>query len=679
MVTVVCLCVPVRAAPVFGKKMKLRQPDGRLVEVRVWGDEYYQIVESLDGYTLARDPVSRSICYAKPSKPSDDKQELISSGIVLGQPVPESLGLRHHLRHPPAVVRKQVSAARAAYSPVAGGGALQVAGTGEPIPATTSTGIVEGICLLVDFSDDPGTIAPQTVSDFCNQVGYNGFDNNGSVRDYFHDVSMGNLTYTNFVPQQYHRALHTKAYYDDPEVAYGTRARELITEALNALESAGFDFSNFDADEDGKIDAINCFYAGTTTSGWAAGLWPHCGMISFTADGVSANRYQISDMGDELCLDTFCHENGHMLCNWPDLYDYGFDSEGIGKFCLMSNMASTTNPVQPCGYLKYIAGWTQTTLLVSHETGLSITSGQNQLYKFAHPTYTNEYYLLENRQKIGRDQALPDAGLAIWHIDTYGSNDYQQQLAQLHYQVTLLQADGRWDLERNRNAGDNTDLWKSPGYTMCGSQTNPNTNWWEGTVSGLGLSQISDSGPTMTFTFGSAAIVLNTYEIQHILYPGSSVPEDLFTIANLSTIVPMDYTIGCTAQWLTATPLAGSSQGEADTIVLSYDNASIQYWPSGHYGAVLSVFSDDAQNSPQSILVQLIIGSVGADLDADTDVDQTDYGLLQACMSGFGIRQTDPECTKADLDDDGDVDRDDVTVFMGCLSGSGTPADLDCE
>ena len=32
--------------------------------------------------------------------------------------------------------------------------------------------------------------------------------------------------------------------------------------------------------------------------------------------------YQITDMGNRLTLGTFCHENGHMVCDFPDLYPY---------------------------------------------------------------------------------------------------------------------------------------------------------------------------------------------------------------------------------------------------------------------------------------------------------------------------------------------------------------------
>ncbi|MCG8697295.1 MAG: hypothetical protein MI922_04520, partial [Bacteroidales bacterium] len=41
------------------------QPDGSPVPVRVWGDEFYQHVESPDGHTLVRNKQSRWICYAE--------------------------------------------------------------------------------------------------------------------------------------------------------------------------------------------------------------------------------------------------------------------------------------------------------------------------------------------------------------------------------------------------------------------------------------------------------------------------------------------------------------------------------------------------------------------------------------------------------------------------------------
>jgi M6 family metalloprotease-like protein len=673
------ICHQASAAPVFGKKMTLRQPDGQLVEVRIWGDEFYQVVESLDGYALTRHPASNAICYARVS---DDKRQLVSTGVRLGAGNPHALGLTKHERISPQAVSNQVAAAKAAYTPGAAKGRLRVAADGQPIPATTSTGNILGVCLIVDFSDDVGTISPSMVSSFCNDVGFTGFGNNGSVRDYFNEVSEGHLISVNHVPQQYYRASRPKTYYDDPAATYGTRARELVVEALNALEASGFDFSQHDADHDGKIDAINCYYAGTTTSGWASGLWPHSSTLTFSADGVTGFRYQISYMGNQLKLDTFCHENGHMLCNWPDLYDYDFDSYGVGRYCLMCDSASETNPVQPCAYLKYLAGWAETTLLITGQVGLPLPAGENRLYKLEHPTKTNEYFLVENRQQTGRDQALPDSGLALWHIDTEGSNDFQQRTSLYHYEATLVQADGRWDLESTYgNSGDSTDLWKSPAYTTCGPETLPNTSWWDGSYSSLGLSQISNSGPMMTFTFGSSALVVTPKNIRHVLYPGSTLPNDTFTLSNPSTIVPLDYTVNRQSQYLVSNilPASGTLLGDSQTITIVYDNASLPYWPPGTYGNIFIVRAPGAQNDPQYVMLEVIIGSIPGDLDHDSDVDQADFGLLQGCMSGTGVAQTRPECAEMSLDHDSDVDQSDLQVLLRCLSGPDTAAELDCD
>lgn len=494
-----CAIVPCASAnPVLGKILPLRQPDGSQIDVRIWGDEFYTVVESLDGYTLVRDSATNVICYARLS---DDGDSLVSTGIAVGQAEPSLLGLDPHIRISKVAAAAQARATREDFERRRWEGPLAPQ-RGEPTRGPT-TGDVLGLCIIIDFSDDPGTITPTQVADYCNQVGYVGFSNNGSVHDYYYDVSNHYLNYTNYVPAEYYRAAHPKTYYNDPNIPYGQRARELITEALTYLNAHGLDFSQFDADNDGVVDALNCFYAGYSNSAWAEGLWPHASGVYFAADGVHTSRYQITDMQNSLQLDTFCHENGHMLMGWPDLYDYGYDSTGVGRFCIMCYGTSGTNPCQPSAYMKYTAGWALTTVVTAAQIGLVVPADStNVVYKFPHPTKPNEYYLIENRQRTGRDSGLPDDGLAIWHVDTYGSNDYQQQTPQYHYLVTLVQADGHWDLEHDRNYGDSTDLWAAPTYTQCTPNTTPNTNWWDGSSSNLYFTSISASGSTMTLNFG---------------------------------------------------------------------------------------------------------------------------------------------------------------------------------
>ncbi|UCG34473.1 MAG: M6 family metalloprotease domain-containing protein [Phycisphaerales bacterium] len=493
--------------PVFGEEFDLGQPDGSKVPVRIWGDEFYQVVESLDGFTLVRDQDTGFICYATCSP---DGNELVSTGARPELFSGEDLGLVRHLRINPASARAKVQAARSRFSlenerVLAAIDARSAAGSLQIEPP--STGNVKALCLIVDFDDEPGTIDPSEVDDFCNRLGYGSYGNNGSVRDYFSDVSDGGLDYTNYVPTAYYRALEDKGYYDNPLEEIGPKARELILEALNDLEASGHDFSQYDSNGDNVIDGINCFYAGEVESGWGMGLWPHSWTVEFYADGVEALMYQITDMGAALSIGTFCHENGHMLCWFHDLYDYDYDSSGVGYYCLMaagSHVDSGRNPVEPCAYLKYWADWATPTVLAAPATGLPLTAGVNTSYIFLHPTLFNEFYLVENRQQTGRDAGLPDAGIALWHVDVFGSNNFQDMTPGSHYECTLVQADGQWDLESNLNEGDGTDLFDSDSYAECTPYTTPNTNWWSGAPSFLMVTEVSASAATMTFTYRTA-------------------------------------------------------------------------------------------------------------------------------------------------------------------------------
>ena len=58
------------------------------------------------------------------------------------------------------------------------------------------------------------------------------------------------------------------------------------------------------------------------------------------------------------------------------------------------------------------------------------------------------------------------------------------------------------------------------------------------------------------------------------------------------------------------------------------------------------------------------------DLDHDSDVDQSDFGSFQRCLSGNGVNYPDG-CAAADLSGDGDVDADDFDLFRTCMAGTG--------
>lgn len=70
------------------------------------------------------------------------------------------------------------------------------------------------------------------------------------------------------------------------------------------------------------------------------------------------------------------------------------------------------------------------------------------------------------------------------------------------------------------------------------------------------------------------------------------------------------------------------------------------------------------------------------DFNDDCDVDQEDFGRFQACFSGIGNPQSDPDCDRAKLDPAGnpnhDVSEADLSLFLNCVSGPDIIPPADC-
>lgn len=502
-------------SPFYGEEFEFVQPDGSKIKLLGWGNQNYAIFESLEGFTVIRDPLTGFYQYAKLSA---DKNYLEPTGAVVGQADPGSLGIEMHLR---AKRDAAVRSSRVAFQ--AGGSksrweerrnrsrtaqqmAMMARGALRAPPQEKVVGEYTGLCILIQFPDEPGNIPQSEVDDFCNKLGYNGFENAGSIYDYFYDVSQGKLKYTNIVTP-YCTAKNPKDYYTDYKVPRPERAIELVEEAISELLSNGFDFSRLSVDDEGFVYAVNVLYAGFRTNRKGEGLWPHSHYLNVPYDvgnGKKINDYQMTDMGYDLSLATFCHESGHMLCSFPDLYDTAKDdpnglpeSYGIGRYCLMcSDNNDRKNPVQICAYLKYKAGWADKVTPIT-EGEYTARAGTNDF--FIRAKSLTEYFLIENRLQEGRDALLPASGLAIWHVDELGNNDYEDMGHKRHYECSLEQADNLFDLELKSNKGDRKDLFSAEVNPSFGDSTGPNSKWWDDSSSGLEIVEISRLGREVTF------------------------------------------------------------------------------------------------------------------------------------------------------------------------------------
>lgn len=543
--------------PFSGEQFTFTNPDGTQFEVRGSGNQFEAVFETLDGYTVVQDTDTGYYTYATLAA---DLTDLVPTTTRVGEADPGGLDMARHLRAPRATTRSRAAALHAALEEQgsrprwqvrreqrraqarrdAGLAAEPDVDLGPPEPAGT-VGDYRGLCVLVQFPDVPATITQGEIENFCNQSGYTGFGNNGSVYDYFLSVSDGKLRYSNAVTT-YYTAAHPRSYYTDPAIPYGQRAQELIGEALADLTANGFDFSGLSADGAGFVYALNVFYAGDRVNNWAQGLWPHSSALATPYQATPTKKlsdYQITNVGSQLTLRTFCHENGHMICDYPDLYDYGGEGNGVGNYCLMCYGASDTNPCQVSAYLKDVSGWTSRLTVLGPGMTATVAAGSNDF--LMHRRDVNEYFIVENRQQSGRDSALPDAGLVIWHVDRLGSNNNEQMTPTMHYELSLEQSDDRFDLERRANPGDADDLFGAPTAERFGAATGPDSKWWDGAASGLEIVSVSAPGASMTLTTdggGSAmASVVGTWPVVAVDWgcSGSVLKASAFTFKSDGT------------------------------------------------------------------------------------------------------------------------------------------------
>jgi len=497
-----CRVVQAKSA-IFGERLLLPQERGDRVELIVFGDEFYARYETLSGHTAVYDADVGRFMYAQLAS-----GHLISTGVPVEKPPPP--GLPTHLREDPAVRNERFGRRYDELRPrasLAEAGRFQTFGVQSGLleGRRLSQGQIRGLTILVDFPDVQTAVTVADVDALLNQPGYSANANRGSVRDYFLAVSGGKLDYRNTVVGPI-RLSRPQSFYE---------RTSLVPEALRlAVQAHGVNLADFDSRDEGIVDAVNFMYAGRTV--YKDALWPHNGVeeIRFP-NGIRTHFYMLTSLGRErvdLSIGTFCHETGHLLCRWPDQYDYGerdgdFEaSAGIGRFCLMgsgNHLGSGRAPAAVCAYLRDLVDWPTETVLLNQPGRYELRQGDYARVHKYETNQPNEYFLLENRTRAGIDSQLPASGLAVYHCDTLGSNEWEEGTRARHYAVALLQADGSLDLESNRNNGDATDLFGAVAGVALGDATVPSSRLWDGSSSGLTLSAVGAPGPVIGVTVGA--------------------------------------------------------------------------------------------------------------------------------------------------------------------------------
>jgi immune inhibitor A len=375
------------------------------------------------------------------------------------------------------------------------------------------------LALLVDFSDN----VKQVNAPFFDTLL---FDSSGvSVWHYFDEVSYSQIDLVTVdMPSStgWYRAPQTYAYYvDSARGLYGDYPNntQKLVEDLVDMADADVDFSQYDNDSDGYVDALVVIHSGP---GYERTLdvtdihshkW---GISARLKDGVFIQSYTIqpeymTTPGDQT-IGVYCHELGHIL-GLPDLYDTDYSSRGVGDWCLMAggswNGVNGSSPAHPSAWCRKQLAWGTVVNVGANSNNQTIgaveTGGSIFRLWNSGDSGSSEYFLVENRQQTGYDLGLPSSGLLIWHIDDtkLGVTDntaewWPGQSGANHYLVALEQADNQFNLEHDANDGDAGDPF--PGSTSnfsFTSITSPNSDSYEAGATIVGVTNISASGMTM--------------------------------------------------------------------------------------------------------------------------------------------------------------------------------------
>ena len=527
------------AAP-FDMWFEARIADGRTIRIHGVGDEYAAQFEDEEGRNLVYNPQLCAYEYAA----RENAETFRARALERRRQSEEQLGLAKRWAALKARRRK--------------GGGLRLMSP----PNHETIGQIVGVTLLVDFPllDDNGVetntlanvvhpnVTASDLNDLINGTNFTKYGNESSVREYFHDASSGKLDYRNVVIG-WIKAPLPREHYDDPSRECGECGRALIGDVFDALKADGRYNTEYlgllrqaTANADGEFLALNIFFAGVGSPNWDYGLWAHKWVLSsnqydklsVSIGGKSCHfkSYQITPVTFSPAIGTFCHESGHLICGFPDLYAYtkaGGIGNGVGVWCLMGDHSDTC-PQNFCAYLRVAAGWVTPKELPSAPCQVTVTADLQDVWKFSHPTDTQQYYLIENRQMLGRDRFIPGPGILIYRCDESGSNPYGERVAsnvfadygeatnRVNYEVSVEQADGLYELEQpvvdeleqpvEKDYGN--DPWflgnTAELYANCfNSSTTPCARWSDGSPAGLNLRRFSEREIEMSFWCNLAA------------------------------------------------------------------------------------------------------------------------------------------------------------------------------
>lgn len=536
------------AAPADRTPVRVTQPDGTTLTLRLVGDEFFHYNTTADGYTIVA--VDGAWQYAM----SHDGQVVASGRLAhdserrTAEEAQWLTGVPHHLTS-----ASDITAARQARA--------RRDGPAERTPAI-DYGNFHGLIVLVDYTDkqfsmdNPGEFYDRMI----NQRHYTGFEYNGtfesctgSVRDYYNDQSSGlfdpQFDVVGPVTVPFECTAHT-----------GNSNSWRVFKA--AMDSVGpkLDLSQYDLNNDGMVDIIIFIGAGFASNFGGNNsnyLWPHQSIL-YDYDNHRYLRYNGIYVGTYAAtnemygwetdptstpegIGTIAHELGHVL-GLMDHYDTNYSDLGQshdpGYWDVMASGDHLNKCHTPCNYNlfeRYALGWASPPVIdQSGDYSLNPLDTSNEGY-ILKTSVDNEYFLLENRQQTGWDTYLPGHGLLVWRVDSTNASVWVQNKVNAdpsHNYFELLRA-----VESSSGAKASDPF---PGSGNVTGVSDIRLHTWSGEPNTYMLNSIAEQGGIITFSavdMSQAEKMVETFDRMEVTTANSEQVGDIATWKLLSSRV----------------------------------------------------------------------------------------------------------------------------------------------
>lgn len=520
------MAVSLQARPAYPGMVKLTQPDGSTIMVRIHGDEWGHWMTDASGKVIEM---------------GEDGFYREAVGVT-----PESVAAVARIRRQAMIQRRNKMAAAKASSHVA-------------------VGQKHFLVILCAFQDKDFKTANvnAAVTSMLNDKGYSGNGATGSARDFYYASSNG---YFEPIFDVYGPVTldNNMSYYGkniNGVQGYDQHAEEAVLEGCEKLDNQ-IDFSQYDSDNDGYVDMVFMIYAGygEADGGGSNTIWPHQYYVEGTFDDVNLYKYACSnelanqgDLADKLDgIGAVCHEFGHAM-GLPDFYDTDYDTNsytgGLYDFSTMCDGAYNNSSRTPPYFNteeRILLGWVnESDAYQEFTTSGSVTipayrPDQGQTVAYKTPTDQNgEYFVYECRGSQGWDSGIDGHGLVVYHVD---KSSRKVKIIDAYGSNTSVKASELWSNWEETNSinengkhpcfyvipsdeQDNLDYeYSSASMVFPGSQsvTTYTAKSWNGVESDYVLSNIAYSSQKSTFNV-TVPVIPSAIDYPVIANPGNGV------------------------------------------------------------------------------------------------------------------------------------------------------------